>query len=44
MFGPSIVVSNSSGYSNVPVIVVVAFFALLGTVPVARRAFRSGRD
>ena len=41
VYGPSIVVNNSSGYSNVPVVVVVAFFALLGTVPIARRAFRS---
>jgi hypothetical protein len=41
IFGPSIVANSSSGYTNVPVVVVVAFFALLGTVPVARRAFRS---
>ena len=45
VFGPSIISNRSSGYTNVPVVVVVAFFALLGTVPVARRAFRPrGRD
>jgi hypothetical protein len=45
VFGPSIISNSSSGYTNVPVVVVVAFFALLGTVPVARRAFRlRGRD
>jgi hypothetical protein len=44
VFGPSIVSNSSSGYTNVPVVVVVAFFALLGTVPVAKRAFRSRRD
>ena len=44
VYGPNIVINNSSGYSSVPSVLVVAFFALLGTVPVARRAFRSGRD
>ncbi len=44
VFGPSIVVNDSSGYHNVPVVVVVAFFALLGTIPIAWRAFRPGRD
>jgi hypothetical protein len=28
----------------IPVVVVVAFFALLGTVPIARRAFGQRRD
>jgi hypothetical protein len=41
VFGPSMIFNSSSGYTNVPVVVVVAFFALLGTIPVARRAFRS---
>jgi hypothetical protein len=44
VYGPSIVVNNSSGYSHWPVVVVVAFFAFLGTVPVARRAFGQRRD
>jgi hypothetical protein len=44
VFGPSIVWSNSSGNGDVPVVVIVSFFALLGTVPVARWAFRSRRD
>jgi len=44
VFGPNIVVNNSSGYTNMPTVVVVAFFALLGTASVARRAFRSRRD
>jgi hypothetical protein len=45
VFSPNIVVNNSSGYSNVPVVVVVVvFFALLGTIAVARRAFRTRRD
>jgi hypothetical protein len=45
VFGSNIVVNDSSGSSSSwPVVVVVAFFALLGTVPVARRAFRQRRD
>lgn len=40
IFGPNIVTNSSSGYSTWPVVVVVAFFAFLATVPVARRAFR----
>ena len=45
VFGSNIVLNDSSGSSSSwPVVVVVAFFALLGTVPVARRAFRQRRD
>ena len=45
VFGPNIVTHNASGsYGSWPVVVVVAFFAFLGTVPVAKWAFRSRRD
>ena len=44
VFGPSMIFNNSSGYTNLPVVVVVAFFALLGTIPIARRVFSSGRS
>jgi hypothetical protein len=46
VFGSNnILVHDSSGSSSSwPVVVVVALFALLGTVPVARRAFRRSRD
>jgi hypothetical protein len=41
VFGPSMIFNNSSGYTKLPVVVVVAFFAVLGTIPVAKWAFRS---
>jgi hypothetical protein len=46
VFGSNnVVLHDSSGSSSSwPVVVVVAFFALLGTVPVARRAFRQPQD
>ena len=46
VFGSNVIlVHDSSGSSSSwPVVVVVAFFALLGTVPVARRAFDERRD
>lgn len=45
VFGSNnILLHDSSGSSSWPAVVVVAFFALLGTVPVARRAFRQRRD
>jgi len=43
IYGPNIIINGSSGYRNIPSVLVVAFFALLGTVAVARRAFRNGR-
>jgi hypothetical protein len=39
VFGGSIVTSHPPNSSSVPVVVVVALFAVLGTVVVARRAF-----
>ena len=45
VFGPDIVTHSESGaYGNWPVVVVVAFFAFLATVPVAKWAFRSRRE
>jgi hypothetical protein len=45
VFGSNIVLHDSSGSSSSwPVVVLVALFAVLGTVPVARRAFRQRRD
>jgi hypothetical protein len=44
VFGSDMVFSNpSNGSSTIPSAVLVALFAMLGTVAVARRAFR-GRD
>ena len=45
VFGSNIVFHDSSGSSSTwPVVTLVALFALLGTVPVARRVFRQPRD
>jgi hypothetical protein len=39
VFGPDIVVSNSSGLTRIPSVIVVAGFAWLATRAVARRGF-----
>ena len=39
LFGPDIVVSNPSGFSRIPSAVVVAFFAYLATLAVAKYGF-----
>lgn len=46
VFGSNVIILHdvSGSSSSWPVVVVVAFFALLGTVPVARRAFDQRRD
>jgi hypothetical protein len=45
VYGSNIVIHDVSGSSSSwPVVVVVALFALLGTVPVARRAFGRRHD
>ena len=41
LFGPDIVVSNSSGFTRLPSAVVVAFFAYLATRAVAKYGFGS---
>jgi hypothetical protein len=43
LYGPNIVFNNSSGYTNIPSVVVVAFFAVLGTGSVAKQAFRGSQ-
>ena len=44
LFGPDIVINNSSGMTNIPSSVVVALFAYLATRVVARYGFRHGED
>ena len=45
VFGPNIVTHDVSGSSGTwPVVIFVALFAFLATVPVAKWAFRSRRD
>lgn len=39
LFGPDIVVSNPSGFTRLPSAVVVAFFAYLATLAVAKYGF-----
>ncbi len=39
LFGPDIVVNNPSGFSRIPSAVVVAFFAYLATLAVAKYGF-----
>ena len=44
LFGPALVVSNSSGTTSIPSAVFVALFAYLGTRVVARHCFRPHGD
>ncbi len=43
LFGPDIVVNNSSGFTRLPSAIVVAFFAYLATRAVARYGFGEPR-
>ena len=43
LFGPDIVVSNSSGFTRLPSAVIVAFFAYLATRAVAKYGFGDSR-
>ena len=44
LFGPDIVVSNPSGLTRLPSAVVVAFFAYLATLAVAKYGFGPARE
>ena len=44
VFGPDIVVSNSSGFTRIPSVIVVAAFAFLATRAVARYGFGDRAD
>ncbi len=44
VFGGDIVSNSASSAATVPTVVVVAFFAFLATVPIARWGFRSKGD
>ena len=44
LFGPDIVVSNPSGFTRLPSAVVVAFFAYLATLAVAKYGFGPTRE
>ena len=44
VFGPDLVVSNSSGLTRIPSVIIVAAFAFLATRALARYGFRHHED